>query len=260
MTGGARPSFPVTGGGRIVVNTPSEAALLSAVEERLSAGRGFTVATLNLDHLVKLRRDPAFRDAYAATDLVVADGRPVVWLAKLQRAPVRLAPGSDLTAPLCAVAARLGAPIALFGASPEALETAAARLARDIPDLRVVHSESPPYGFDPAGTEADACIHRIADSGARLCLVALGAPKQEIFAVRASARAPGAGFVSIGAGLDFAAGTQKRAPRLARRLGLEWLWRLLSDPRRLGGRYAACAAALPGLVADSLRTRPVVGE
>lgn len=246
------PSFRLPDGRRLVVNTSSREALLEASAQHLDDGVGFTVATLNLDHLVKLRRDAAFRDAYAATTHVVADGNPVVWLARLQGAGVALAPGSDLTRPFCTLAARRGAPVALFGSSTEALERAAGQLAVEVPALRIAHSEAPSRDFDPFGAEADACAARIAASGARLCLLALGAPKQEIFAVRASALAPGCGFVSVGAGLDFLAGVQKRAPRLLRRLALEWAWRLATDPRRLAGRYAACAAELPFLIADSL--------
>lgn len=257
MTMAQEASFQLDDGRRLAVNMPSASALLDAVEQRLRGQRGFTVATLNLDHLVKLRRDAAFRDAYAATDFVVADGNPVIWLARLQGTRIGLAPGSDLTRPLCALAAKQDVPVAFYGATREALDKAAMRLERDIPGLRVVLKIAPPFGFDPLGPVAEADAACIGDSGARLCLVALGAPRQEIFATRAVAHAPECGFVSVGAGLDFVAGTQKRAPSLFRHLALEWVWRVLSDPRRLARRYAACFAALPRLAADSLAARHV---
>ena len=249
------PSFEVGGDRPLCVNVASRAALLATIEQRLDAGEGFTVATLNLDHLVKLRRDPAFRDAYAATDLVVADGNPIVWLARLQRRSVGLVPGSELVEPLCAMAARLGTPVAMLGATQAALDAAAARLADRYPGLRVVLCHAPPFGYDPDGDDALGDIRRIAGTGARLCFIALGAPKQERLAVRAARLVPGCGFVSVGAGLDFIAGTQVRAPRWVRRLAMEWLWRAASDPRRLAGRYAACIAILPSLVLDSLHRR-----
>ena len=110
-------------------------------------------------------------------------------------------------------------------------------------------------GFDPTGEEANACIEALNASGAGLCFLALGAPKQEIFAAHAQARLPHMGFMSIGAGLDFIAGRQRRAPKIVRRFAAEWLWRLSLDPGRLFKRYAACIAVLPGLCVTALQIR-----
>ena len=88
-----------------------------------------------------------------------------------------------------------------------------------------------------------------------MCFLALGAPKQEKFAARALRTLGSVGFVSVGAGLDFIAGAQTRAPRLVRSLALEWLWRLLGDPRRLAPRYATCAAIMPSLALNAVTLR-----
>lgn len=257
MISAAAMTFPAGAGARVAVNAHDAQALMALIEARIAAGRSFSVATLNLDHLVKLRRDPAFRAAYLDTDFVVADGNPIVWLARLARRPVALAPGSELIDPICALAARHGWPVALFGSSERALADAAVRLAAATPGLKIAAAVAPPFGFDPASAAATVFADRIAASGARICLVALGAPKQEIFARLARDAVSGCGFVSIGAGLDFIAGTQKRAPRWMRRLALEWLWRALGNPRRLGRRYLSCGLALPGLARDALRLRAV---
>jgi N-acetylglucosaminyldiphosphoundecaprenol N-acetyl-beta-D-mannosaminyltransferase len=241
--------------GPVVVNTPSKAALLAELAERLATGQGFTVATLNLDHVVKLRRDPAFRAAYARHSHVVADGNPIVWLARLAGQRTELAPGSELVEPVAGLAAEAGVPVALVGSTEAALEAARAALARRHPGLDVVARIAPPMGFDPEGPAADDTIGRIAASGAGLCFLALGAPRQEIFAVRAHERLPGVGFLSIGAGLDFLAGSQVRAPAFVRALAAEWLWRLGTNPRRLAGRYGACLAVLPSLAGTALATR-----
>ena len=87
-------------GRQVTVNAATRAGLLAEIARRLDRGEGFALATLNLDHLVKLRRDPAFARAYAAQDLVTADGNPIVWLSRLARRPVRLVPGSDMVLPL----------------------------------------------------------------------------------------------------------------------------------------------------------------
>lgn len=247
--------FDIGGSRSVAITTPDKATLIGEIEHHLTKGHGFTVATLNLDHLVKLRHDRAFQDAYLATTHVVADGQPVVWLARLQARPVSLVPGSELVDPVCALAARLDVPTALLGATQEALDGAADQLAAAHPGLRVVLRLAPPFGFDPDGPTAAEAIERLRESGARLCLIALGAPKQERFAVRARAALPEVGFLSVGAGIDFVAGTQIRAPLWVRRVAMEWLWRMLGDPRRLASRYAKCFVALPRLTLQSLKRR-----
>lgn len=243
------------GGRAVTVNVRSRDRLLRDIESGLRDGVGFSVATLNLDHVVKLRRDPDFGAAYLAHTHVTADGNPIVWLMRLSGRNAELVTGSDLIDPVASLAARLGVPTAFFGSSEGTLGAASAELARRYPGFTTAATVAPAMGFDPGGPEADTAIAQIVASGARLCLVALGAPKQEIFAARMRRLHPEMGVLSIGAGLDFIAGTQRRAPRIVRRFAAEWLWRLATDPRRLGGRYAACARHLPGLALSALRAR-----
>ena len=253
---------PLDGGAHfdVVLTNPTAADLLGEFERLLLAGKGFAAATVNLDHVVKLRQSEAFRDAYAAHSHVVADGNPIVWMSRLAGQPVDLVPGSELVEPVAAMAARTGLPIGFFGASDESLAEAAAELKRRHPGLDVASTIAPRYGFDPAGEEADGYIARMGASPARLWLLALGAPKQEIFAARAWARLPDRGFLSIGAGIDFIAGHQVRAPKLVRALALEWAWRMFSNPMRLAPRYARCAAAMPGLTRAALQQRQARGQ
>lgn len=234
---------------------PTRAALFRSVEDRLAQGQGFALATLNLDHLTKLPDDPAFLAAYRAHEMVVADGNPVVWLSRLARQPLELMPGSEMILPLCELCARMDLPVALVGSSDAALAGACAALKTRVPGLRVSYTHAPPYGFDPEGPQADAVFVALRESGAALCFVALGAPKQEIFAARGRKMAPAVGFASIGAGLDFLSGHQVRAPKLMRMLALEWLWRALQSPARMVPRYARCFAILPGLALQALRER-----
>lgn len=239
-----------------LVNFPTEAALLADVEAHLTAGQGFAIATLNLDHVVKMRRNPGFRRAYLAHSHVVADGNPIVWLSRLAgRSQVALVPGSELIQPVAALAARLGTPLAFLGSTEPVLQAAAAQLKADHPGLKVVACLAPPYGFDPESAAADALLDQVAASGARICLLALGAPKQELLAARGLARHPQLGFLSIGAGLDFIAGHQVRAPVWVRKIAMEWLWRMLSNPRRLARRYLDCALVLPSLTGAALAER-----
>jgi len=114
---------------------------------------------------------------------------------------------------------------------------------------------APPFGFDPEGEAARAILTELDRIGPALCLLALGAPKQERLAALGRSLAPRMGFASVGAGLDFLAGHQVRAPRWMRAIAMEWLWRALQSPRRLVPRYAACAAILPGQAIAALRLR-----
>ncbi|WP_370675819.1 WecB/TagA/CpsF family glycosyltransferase [Pleomorphomonas sp. PLEO] len=226
------------------VNIGKQADLVHLVTFDALTGRGGTVFTLNLDHLVKLEHDPAFRAAYDQATYVSADGAPVVAMARRQGANLVRVTGADLVRPLCGAAALARIPVHFFGTTPETLVTTEAVLRCEFPRLIVAGIESPPFGFSPFGIEARAAAERVASSGARICFVALGAPKQEVFAEFARRWAPGVTFVCIGAALDFIGGSQKRAPEFLREAGLEWLWRLIHDPRRLAKRYVLSAMYL----------------
>lgn len=237
------------------VNTASQQLLLSDVDKHLTVGSGFSVATLNLDHIVKMRRSPEFAAAYADHSHVVADGNPIVWLSRLAGRHIELVPGSELIEPLAALAARLDVPIAMLGATQDTLDAAATALEAAHPGLRVAARIAPPFGFDPTSAAADACLDEIKASGARICFLALGAPKQEILAARGSKRLTDCGFVSIGAGLDFIAGSQTRAPLWVRKLAIEWVWRMATNPKRLAKRYWDCIVVMPGLTVTALRSK-----
>lgn len=239
------------------VTVPSQATLMTDIRARLDQGQGFSIATLNLDHVVKLRQLSAFRHAYLDHTHVTADGNPIVWLSRLAGEDVTLVPGSELILPVIEATIERDLPIAMFGATQASLDaTAQALEARYGADrIRISAKIAPPMGFDPESDEADAYIEQLQASHAAVCFLALGAPKQEIFASRAQKKLPHMGFLSIGAGLDFISGHQTRAPSWVRRLALEWLWRLSLSPRRLIGRYMSCFALLPGLLAYALKAR-----
>ncbi len=237
----------------ITVNLPHAAALLTEAKARLLAREGFALATINLDHLVKLKSDSQFRKAYAAQDMVVADGNPIVWLSRLARQPVDLVPGSEMVVPLARIAGQSGVKVALVGSTEPALAAAAAALQLEVPGLDIALQLAPAMGFDPDGDEALAILRKLEDAGIGLAFLALGAPKQERLAARGRQIAPHVGFASIGAGLDFLAGTQKRAPLWVQKIAMEWAWRMLSNPRRLVGRYWACFKILPGEALKAMR-------
>lgn len=224
-----------------------------AIEDTLAlctSGGPSAVFTLNLDHATKLRRDKRFRDAYAHADVVTADGWPIAWIARRQNASIERATGADLFLPLVDKASAMRIPVFLFGTSPGVMARVGEKLdLRTEGNLDIAGTLSPSKSFEPDGPEADAAIAQIRKSGAKICFVALGAPKQELFASYARAQGLDCCMVCVGAALDFIAGEQIRAPQALRNNGLEWAWRLAGNPRRFARRYAESALMFVYLVA-----------
>lgn len=256
MTGANEQMNWATSETPVSVTVPTRSALMQDLETRLARGVGFSIATLNLDHAVKLARDTTFAAAYAAQTHVTADGNPIVWLCRLAgQKDVKLIPGSELIDPICALAAKTETSVGLYGATDRSLAAARDALIQRYPGLKVSFLQAPAMGFDPEGVEADAAIDGIRQSGAKIIFLALGAPRQERFAARAQGALENVGFLSIGAGLDFISGAQTRAPVWVRRFAAEWLWRMAHNPGRLFRRYMLCIAILPKLTFKSLKAR-----
>lgn len=196
------------------------------------------VFTPNVDHIVRCERDEAFRTAYEQASLRVVDGMILMWAARLLGKPVvaKLS-GSDLVPQLSEIAAREGYRVFLFGAAPGVADEAAARLQAQYPGLVVAGTYSPPMGFERDGDENEKAIEAVRSADADLLFVALGSPKQEIWMARHRDALGVPLMMGIGATLDFVSGRVRRAPIWMQNTGLEWLWRLVQEPRRLWRRY-----------------------
>ncbi|MCF3933951.1 WecB/TagA/CpsF family glycosyltransferase [Acuticoccus sp. M5D2P5] len=233
---------------------------LTEVVDRIIAWAGSppprTVITANLDHVMKLRTNPAFQTAYREADLVTADGMPFVWLAKLEGDPLEeRVTGSDLIEPLMEAAAKAGRTVYFFGSTMDRLRRAETHLTARNPDLRIAGLYAPPFGF-----ETDEALHAELVEMFRavrpdIIVVALGAPKQEIWASRMVKVLDHGVFLGTGAALDFLSDDVRRAPAWMQRTGLEWLYRALSEPKRLGKRYLRIIVALPSLYRMHRRDR-----
>jgi N-acetylglucosaminyldiphosphoundecaprenol N-acetyl-beta-D-mannosaminyltransferase len=228
--------------------------------DAIDAGRQTKVATANLDFLALAARDGQLKTDLQRSSLVVADGMPVVWLARIAGAAgTRRVAGVDFVDGICrAASARGGLRLALYGSS-DAVRAGAERHFGAIAGVTVCFSKSPP--FRPLTAEERAADARaIAGSGAELVLVALGCPGQERFIAEAATGEHGPVWVGVGGSFDFFAGHRKRAPRLLQRTGMEWAVRMLQEPKRLGRRYllrdlpALCRLA-PACAAARIRTR-----
>jgi len=209
---------------------------LDALERLVDAGRGGAVFTPNVDHVVVASEEPRLRAAYARADLSLCDGQPLRWASRLVgRALPEKVSGSDLLLPAMRLAARRGWRVYLLGAAPGVAREASARLASEL-GVTVAGVQAPAIGVSPLATE-EGVVAEVAAARPHLLLVCLGAPKGELFIDRARDRLGPAVALSLGASLDFYVGRARRAPRWMQRVGLEWLYRLLQEPRRMARRY-----------------------
>jgi N-acetylglucosaminyldiphosphoundecaprenol N-acetyl-beta-D-mannosaminyltransferase len=239
--------------GRVWIDAVGFRAALKRIAALVDAGVGGSVFTPNVDHIVMAEDDPRFRDAYGRASLVLVDGMPVLWASRLLRTPlVEKVSGSDLVVPLAQLAADSGWRVYLLGGGPGSAATAAARLASEF-GVNVVGHDAPVVSADGAAENEAAVFSRIRRARPDLVLVALGAPKQEFWIERARLSLGSAVAVAIGAGLDFVAGNLSRAPRWMCASGLEWLYRLAQEPRRLWRRYLVRDPRFLLVVARTLR-------
>ena len=209
------------------------------------------VVTPNVDHIVKLETSADFRKAYADAALILADGKPVVLASRLIGTPLPCAvTGSDLVPALFDRAVKDQTPLSLFllGATEGVAVRAAHVIHARWPSVSVLGTYSPPLGFERDALECEKIVTMIAESKADLLLLGLGAPKQELWIQRFASRLPVKVALCVGATIDFLAGEKARAPIWMRKAGLEWLHRMVTEPKRLFRRYAHDALVFPRLL------------
>lgn len=216
----------------------SEPELLDAVFTALEKQRGGWLITANLDFLRRYYKDPRMQVLYSQADLRVADGMPLVWAAYLQGTPLpeRIA-GASLLRPLASRAAREGRSIYFLGGNGNSAEGASRTLKLDFPALRVAGFSSPWLPVEPDDAAVEPTRQMLTEARPDIVLVALGSPKQEWLISKLRRSLPACWFVGVGMSFSFATGEMPRAPGWMQRSGLEWVHRLLSEPKRLGKRY-----------------------
>ncbi len=222
---------------------------VAAIGDAVAARAHAYVVTPNVDHVVRLRRDPLFRLTYEHAALCLVDSVPLVIAARLVGRPLvgRVA-GSDLLPALCRLAVEQGYSVALFGGRGGVALRAAAVLKANHPALRIATVYTPPDDFQIEGPDAEAAVAALNLAKPDILFVGLGSPKQELWVHWHWDRLAVTVAVCCGAALDYAAGAKPRAPAWMQRAGLEWLWRLAHEPRRLWRRYLVDDLAFLGIV------------
>ncbi len=230
--------------------TPEET--LRWIADRDPAAPFGYLVTPNVDHIVRLEKaDPAIRAAYDQAELCLCDSRVVSRLAKLAGAQLTVVPGSDLVREVMDRMMAAGDRLCLIGGTPET----AAKLRTRYPAVTLLQ-HVPPMGLLRDASARARAIDFAADARARIVLLAVGSPQQEVLAreMQASGRVTGFGLC-IGAAVEFITGEQVRAPRMVQKAGFEWAWRLASQPKRLWRRYLVDGPAIFGMVWRWSRTR-----
>lgn len=232
-------------------------AVARIVEMAFKRDRARHVCTGNLDHLVWMTKDEAFRAAYDAADLVVADGAPIVWLSRLaarrsrSTLPERVT-GSDLFWELASASARHHLRLFFLGGVPGAAAKAAEIAERRYPGARVCGTYCPPSSTFHDDEEQARIREVVRAAEPDVLLVAFGAPKQEKWIAANKDMLGVPVSIGVGASFDMAAGFVRRAPRWVQRVGLEWFYRFAQEPGRLFRRYFV--DDLPYLFGAALRT------
>lgn len=244
----------------------TEAQVVEHVIGAVRAGRGGWIATANVDQCHGVAADPATRELLAGASLVVPDGMPLIWATRLRGDPLpERVTGSSLIFSLTGAAARAGCRIYLLGGEPGVPDRAGDELRRRYPGLLVAGADAPPVGFDRSPDSLRAVRDRLVGAAPDIVYVGLGFPKQERVITSLAPHLPGAWFVACGAAIPFAAGTLNRAPAWMQSAGLEWAFRLISEPRRLFRRYLVhdlpfAARLLATSGAQRARTRGAAGR
>jgi N-acetylglucosaminyldiphosphoundecaprenol N-acetyl-beta-D-mannosaminyltransferase len=220
--------------------------------EAIESGEYLQHVVVNVAKLIALQDDESLREIVHGCALINADGQGVVWASRLLGDPLpeRVA-GIDLMFNLLAVAEHRGFRVYVLGARAEVLERAVARLRTSYPRLHLAGYRDGYFGE----SEVDAVCAEIRDAKAQILFVAMSSPRKEYFLGEYGARLGVPFVMGVGGAIDVVAGTTRRAPRILQRLGLEWLFRLLQEPRRLGPRYVATNGRFAALLLGELRSR-----
>lgn len=239
MEGVDRPvTSTVTIAGVRIDKLSFETVVETIIDRALSGGTPSYVVTPNASHIVMLQDDPLFREIYDQAFLSVPDGVPLLWAANLLGTPLAgRVNGTDLFEALCARAETLGLRVFLLGGREGAALKASERLRARHPSLRICGTYCPPFGFENSRLETQRILSAVEAAKPDLLFVGLGAPKQEYWMYRHLDTIHVPVSLGVGVSFEFVGGVVARAPRWMQSAGLEWFYRLCSEPARLWKRY-----------------------
>jgi len=220
------------------INNVTMPETIAAIEQMIEADKKSYVVAINVDVVMKIEEDSYLKKVVDNADMVLVDGKPLVWISKLHGKPLKAKiSGSDLVPLFCEVAAEKGYKIFIIGGKDGIAEQAKEKLENRLPKIKIVGTYAPPFGFEKNESELDKINQMISEAHPDLLIACFGCPKQEKWIYENIEKYNAKVSVCAGATVDFLAGNVKRAPRWMSDHGLEWFYRFTQEPKRMFKRY-----------------------
>ena len=231
------------------INNVTMPETIAAIEKMIADNKRSYVVAINVDVVMKIENDPYLKQVVDNADMVLVDGKPLVWISKLHGKPLKAKiSGSDLVPLLCDVAAKKGYSIFIIGGKDGIAEQATRKLEEKLAGIQVVGTYAPPLGFEKDEKELDKINQMISEVHPDLLIACFGCPKQEKWIYQNISKYDAKVSVCAGATVDFLAGNVNRAPRWMSEHGLEWFYRFLQEPKRMFKRYFVDDVKIVGLI------------
>ncbi|MDD6756075.1 MAG: WecB/TagA/CpsF family glycosyltransferase [Succinatimonas sp.] len=220
------------------VNNLTMSETIDAVEELIKSEKKSYVVAINVDVVIKIENDPYLKKIVDNADMVLVDGKPLVWISNFYGKPLKAKiSGSDLVPLLCEEASKKQYSIFIIGGKEGVAEQAKQNLEKRLPGIRIVGTYAPTYGFEKNDAELNKINTLLSEAKPDLLIACFGCPKQEKWIFENISKYDAKVSICAGATVDFLAGNIKRAPRWMSEHGLEWLYRFLQEPKRMFKRY-----------------------
>lgn len=220
------------------INNLTMSETIEEIENMISSNRKSYVVAINVDVVMKIENDAYLKKIVDNADMVLVDGKPLVWISKYYGKPLKAKiSGSDLVPLLCEVAAQKNYSLFIIGGKEGIAELAKERLEDKLDGINIVGTYAPPMGFDKDSIELTKINKLVSDAKPDLLIVCFGCPKQEKWIYENINKYDAKVSICAGATVDFLAGNVKRTPKWMSEHGLEWFYRFLQEPKRMFKRY-----------------------
>ena len=220
------------------VNNVNMDEAIQAIEDMIASEKKSYIVAINVDVVMKIENDSYLKEITDRADMVLVDGKPLEWIAKWHKRPIKAKiSGSDLVPLLCKRATEKGYSLFIIGGKDGIAEKAKQNLERDLPGIRIVGTYAPPFGFEKDERELKKINEMISNAHPDILIACFGCPKQEKWIYENYQKYNAKVSICAGATVDFLAGNVNRAPKWMSEHGLEWFYRFLQEPDRMFKRY-----------------------
>ena len=220
------------------VNNVDMDETLSSIDKMILSGEKSYIVAINVDVVMKIEAEQYLKKITDNADMVLVDGKPLVWISKWHKHPVKAKiSGSDLVPLLCEKARDKGYSVFIIGGKDGIADQAKANLEKNLPGINIVGTYAPPFGFEKDKNELEKINTMISNAHPDLLIACFGCPKQEKWIYENYQKYDAKVSVCAGATVDFLAGNVNRAPRWMSEHGLEWFYRFTQEPKRMFKRY-----------------------